>query len=378
MMQDNRIIFMDAARGTAMLFVFLNHFVAPYLFRFESDTGYRILAVTMIASPSFIAISGMMLGYLYQRGVNFQELRARFIDRGLFMLTAGHILISFAHTQFSTRILHLLYGWQHITDMIGFCICVGPFLVGKMKPSARFVLALFIFIFSWLAILFFHPQGLGLRFLKETTVGSIDQLLLYSSFPFLPWLSFYLFNTFIGEKIAIYQRNQSFEKISKTFLVLGSTFLLLALSLNYGYKMLHASSWASLASIPSLLTSRFQKSPPSPVYFLAYGSMCYFMLFMLFRFRAWRVTRFYAKVSSILGRNSLFAFILQFYVYYTLLFYLDLPYSPFWPVYFVVSAVFIIGAAHLWERKRLNRFFTLGTSRFWKRTFENSYGRYIR
>lgn len=378
MKTDNRLNFIDAARGTAMLCVLLAHFVETYLFRFEYDTASRLLTVSMIAAPSFIALSGVMLGYLYQRGGNFQELGAKLIDRGLFMLTAGHILISFAHIQKSAGILDALYGWQHVTDMIGFCICVGPLLVGKTKPTARLILGFFIFVFSWLAILFLHPHSWVLRFLKETTVGSIDQPLLHYGFPFLPWLGFYLFNTWVGDKIATHQRNNDPAKISGTFLVLGSTLFLLALSLRYGFKILQTYSWVNFADILFLLTSPYHKVPPSPVYFLAYGSMSYFMLFFLFRFRDRRVTKVFAKVSSILGHNSLFVFILQYYVYYILLVYMKIPYSPFWPIYFIGSAVSIIGVAHLWERQRLNRIFTLGTTRFWKRTFEDPGDRHLK
>jgi uncharacterized membrane protein len=367
MKEDNRVHFIDEARGTAMIFVLLAHFVGKYLIRFEPDASGLLLNVSMIASPTFTTISGLMLGYLYRREGPFQELGAKLIDRGLFMLTVGHILISFAHIPQSAGILDALFGWQHLTDMIGFCICVGPLLVMRTKSSTRFVLAFFIFILSWLLILFFHPDSWAFRFLQETTVGSINQPMLHYGYPFLPWLSFYLFNTCLGEKIAIHQRNHDLAKISKTFLILGSTFFILALSLRYGFKMLQTYSWTSSTGILFLLTFPYLKVPPSPVYFFTYGSMCYFLILFLFQFRSWKVIRFYGMVSGILGRNALFVFIFQFYIFFTLFFYLNLPHSPFWPLFFIGYAASIIGAAHLWERKGLNRVFTLGTARFWKR-----------
>jgi uncharacterized membrane protein len=367
MREEHRLSFIDAARGTAMFLVFLAHFGTGYLFELQPDITSFLWPLTMIASPTFMAISGVMLGYLYRGESTFQEIRVKLIDRGLFILIVGHTLIAFAHIQKSAGILDALVRWEFITDTIGFCILVGPLLMERTTLIGRVLMALFIFTFSWLSVFFLRPDSWEFMYLKEAFVGSLDRGIFYYSFPFLPWLSFYLINTCVGERIAVYQRNIQPERISRTFLVLGSTFFLLALSLKFGYKMLHASFWVPCPDILSSLTSPYQKIPPSPVYFLTYGSMAYFILFFLFQFRAWKTTRLFVRVSSILGRNSLFAFILQYFIYFGLFVFLRLPYSPFWPFYLIGSAASIIGAAYLWEKRHLNRLFTLGTVRYWKR-----------
>ena len=369
--KDQRLNFIDGARGTAMFFVFLSHFVEKYLTRFETPYGPLLSTVAMIATPTFMAISGLMLGYIYQSARNFPNFRAKLIDRGLFMLTAGHILIAFTHIPKSDSLQDAMYRWQFITDAIGFCILVGPFLVCRIKPTGRIAFALLIYSFSWLAIFYFHPHSWILRFLKEISVGTLDRDVLYFAFPFLPWLGFYLINTCIGEKIAVYQRNNEPKKIFRTFLALGSTFLLLVLIVKFGHKILQANPWFSFTGISYVLVSPYQKLPPSPIYLFAFGSMSYFILFFLFWLRDWRATKEFVRVSSILGRTSLFVFIIQYYVYYLVLWSLNLPYSPFWPIYLIGSAGFIVGVSYVWERRHLNELLTLGTGRFWKNYLSN-------
>jgi hypothetical protein len=62
------------------------------------------------------------------------------------------------------------------------------------------------------------------------------------------------------------------------------------------------------------------------------------------------------------GQASLFVFILQFFVYFTLV-HLARPYLPFtsaWPVYLVTSMWGIVALGRAWYRRGYRRFVTVG------------------
>src|SRR5690349_11865272 len=85
---STRLRFLDAARGTAMLFVLLSHFGAVF-FRSSARSLWAVAftRVGMIASPAFILISGVLLGVLYKAsGPRFRSFRIKAIDRGLLLL----------------------------------------------------------------------------------------------------------------------------------------------------------------------------------------------------------------------------------------------------------------------------------------------------
>src|SRR5262245_25803181 len=95
--EGRRIETIDAARGVAMLVVFLAHFSDTSFLR-DSQARHRLFAlVTRIASPAFVWLSGMMLGLVHHRNSDrFGPVRDRMIDRGLFLILVGHPLIACA------------------------------------------------------------------------------------------------------------------------------------------------------------------------------------------------------------------------------------------------------------------------------------------
>jgi uncharacterized membrane protein len=101
--QSTRLVFVDAGRGFAMLFVCLSHFAFAYFSADPTSVGGRthevLNAIGMVASPTFVLISGFLLGFLYRiQSGEFGPVRRRMIDRGIFLLTIGHALILLAHT----------------------------------------------------------------------------------------------------------------------------------------------------------------------------------------------------------------------------------------------------------------------------------------
>ena len=70
------------------------------------------------------------------------------------------------------------------------------------------------------------------------------------------------------------------------------------------------------------------------------------------------------RCLAMLGRNSLIAFVLQFYIYFTIVHLLPKPSLIFGPAYFVVTVAVLLALTALADRYRLNQHFSVGFSRW--------------
>src|SRR5882672_6741102 len=140
-----RLQFIDAARGGAMFFVLLSHFAFNY-FSGDDATGNLMTIVGMIASPTFI-----LLGMYYRtRPRDFDRFRIIVTDRGLFLLTIGHLLVLLSHATYAVRFVS-------ITDAVGVCMLISPWLVATVSPRTRLLLALYAYAAALTVVLCWHP-----------------------------------------------------------------------------------------------------------------------------------------------------------------------------------------------------------------------------
>ena len=142
-----------------MLLVFLSHFAQVF---FGETSRGRIpnmfWRVGLMASPTFVIISGTLLGFLYaQSAEEFGPVQSNLIDRGLFLVTVGHALILGALLQYGHTAR-----WLFMTDAIGISLIVGSLFVRRIGPSGRVVLGMMVYATSWLALeLYIAGRGLG-------------------------------------------------------------------------------------------------------------------------------------------------------------------------------------------------------------------------
>jgi len=343
-----------------MLFVFLAHFGWIYLQPLVPAQAGWASTIGMVASPTFMVISGMMLGFLYRKsGARFDGIRRTLIDRGLFLLTIGHVAIVVAHIAVSGSIA-VAFTWGFITDAIGFSIVVGPLIITRLSPQARVVIALGLYMVSWLAIAAWAPNGALLGFFKETLFGNLEGNEHYFyNFPLVPWFCIYLLCSVLGERLATHYARGDRRAMSR--LVLKATIACAALAaLLIAYRLAADRGWAPAGELVLALTGPRHKLPPSPAYFLSYSAIGLAIMWVLLEAerRGW-FTRSLA-VLALLGQSSLFVFVLQYYVFYTVIFLLPLPYTPLWPLILAAAAGLITLLAHLWLRQGYNRFITVG------------------
>lgn len=237
---------------------------------------------------------------------------------------------------------------------------VGAFLLHNVGPVIRSVFAVWLYVVSVILTLRWQADpGLwsGVRYLLVGTFPDAGP----NNFPLLPWLSIYLLGTVLGARAgrAEDRRTGGGEGLIR---YAG----LAAIGVAITAKMI---SWYMLPSEAGSLTvgaaiydffSPWQKLPPTPVYF-AWFAGCGLLLVSTI---LWMVRRgravWFIRAAAVLGRASLFVFILQFYVYYVGFHLLALPYTPLWPAYLLASIALIWLAAWWWDARGMQRYLTVG------------------
>jgi hypothetical protein len=104
-----------------------------------------------------------------------------------------------------------------------------------------------------------------------------------------------------------------------------------------------------VASVLGALTSPKQKFPPGPAYLLLYGGLSLAGLGGLLRAGQAGRLGWLSRPASLLGRHSLTAYLLQFYVYDFGVYYARLPYSALWPLLFGGAVALLWGLLWLWD-----------------------------
>jgi uncharacterized membrane protein len=373
MARSLRLNFLDAARGTAMLFLLISHFAGTYFDDPTRGAAKLLIEIAHVATPTFILISGILVGFLYRtRPDHFDAFRVRLIDRGLFLLTTTRILM----TVLSWPTMHTAQ-YVIITDVIGVSMIVGPWIIAHLSPGRRLAVSAGLYAASWVAIESWHPHHAAGWFVQETFFGSFEPRFYLYTFPLIPWFSFELAASVIGDRLGcLYERNDhaGMERLLRTLAVLALSLSAVAKGLYLVAVWSHrfGPEHARLQEVVHILTSRLQ-FPPAPVYLLLYGGLGLgvLSLWLLVDRRA-AIPRL-ARFAAMLGQNSLFMFICQAAVYYTIVHtvHARLPYAWAWPGYLAMSMALVILCTLAWHRLGYRTFLTVGYRQRWGRRAPN-------
>lgn len=374
-MVQSRIRALDAGRGAAMLFVFLSHFLEYYLTcHGKLEQLHFLWRFTLIASPTFVLISGTTLGYLFSvKKTNFGPTQRKFIDRGLFLISIAHLLIMFSWRPMIEFFHGSIWRVLFITDTIGFCLIAGPFLISKVKPSGRLTLAVILYSLSWLIISFGNLKNVDLEIISETFFGELKNSFLFDVFPIIPWFSLYLVGTTIGERVGFYQLNGFQKDITALFFKIGLSSIGFSFMIIVFHKLLKAKGIPELDETILALISSTQKDPPGLVYFLFYGGVGMIMLAVLNKLVESQLFGVVLHNLEIIGKTSLFAFVLQYFMYFSVVVWINPPYWKIWPLFFILTMFINIILIRLWDKKELNKYITVLNLSVWKNIFKKTY-----
>ena len=346
-----------------MLLVFASHFGDSYLGPAGAHEAHRAVArATYAATPAFVLISGLLLGFLFAtHREGFDRLRHKLVDRAVFLLTVAHLVIVAAHVPAFG--LASAFDFVFITDVLGVCVIVGTVAVPLIGPPLRGALAAFLYAASTLLVFAWMPApGSSLQAVKHLLVGhrpDFEEPAFVHNFAVVPWLALYLAATVLGERLA---RQRAAGKGVGALVGLG-VLLVAAGTLLRGLRPVLAHVLAADAGgngPVQFLTATAQKLPPGPAYVSFYAGIALMLLAGCLRLSESGRGQAVLAALQVLGRNSLFVFVLQYLVYYGAISALHLPWSPLWPVLLIATAFAHVAAASAWERAGGGRFLTVG------------------
>ncbi len=356
-MSERRIAAVDAARGIAMILVFLSHFGDAY-FQRNGATGlaswsYR---VSMIAAPTFMILSGMMLGLLYRMNrLDFARTRLWMLGRGLLLITFGHALIYVPHVFYAGGFLQAMQ-WGFMTDTIGFSVIIGSLLITLVRRKTRLIVGAAIYIGSTCLTLLWNPESQALCTLKDALVGQTYQNGIFGEFfAFLPWFALYFASSTLGEALATAKSEDREKTTARALYAIGVGAIVIAAVGILVARVLLAAGVAEVGGWLRILASPWGKRPPMPGYYLAYGGIGLTMLAVFLSYGGRPLLKSISGYVSVFGRASLATFVFQYFMYYGLFVVLSPPLSDWWPLYLVSSVVVLHALASAWDRRELNR-----------------------
>jgi hypothetical protein len=350
-----------------MSFVCLSHFAAVYLTTGMNPSlppsmqrvGAIAGTVSMIASPSFIAVSGIVVAYLYRTNPDgMSALRRKLIDRGLFLLLIGHVLLALP----SYIQVHSLapFKFEMITDAIAVLIIVGPSLVVWTSSKARLAVGASLLILSWVVSYLLVPHNtFGVLMTGYAFGVANDPAVL--GFPFVPWLGVYLLATVLGERLGAEARSES-SSAHNLLLHVGVAAMGGGAAITIARHVVRALA-PGIENDHSILfgfLAAGRKFPPGPVYLMLFGGAGLILVSKAFAIASDGTLPVLTRPLSAIGRASFFVFILQGYIYYLALPALGLPYPALWPVYYLLSLLVFLLAATMWNAFDGNRYLTVG------------------
>jgi uncharacterized membrane protein len=349
-----------------MLFVCLAHFARYFtLVSGPSEVGVYLTLVGMVASPTFVTVSGMVAGFMFvARRNSFPHFRRKLVDRGVFLLLVGHAVLAVTGVLAGTSFSYA-YSIEYITDAIAVAVIIGPWLVGALPQKSRILLAAGIFAIDWLAILFWHPSGEATTLAKHYFVGLLnpeDAGVLFPTFPVIPWFAVYLIGTAIGERVGAYYAQEKRRDGHFLLAKIGLASFVFSATVKFAFILIKLSIPNFALAHPSFvpILSSYQKYPPGLTYIFFYAGAGLLLVAGVLEAARRKMQRFLLNQLRQIGQASFFSYVLQFQLYHVLLPKLHLPYTRAWPLLFVFSlALLAIGAA-AWNSVEGNRFLTVG------------------
>ncbi|MEO1245967.1 MAG: heparan-alpha-glucosaminide N-acetyltransferase domain-containing protein [Pseudomonadota bacterium] len=368
----NREQFIDATRGLAMLGVMTAHF--GWIFSSlhpEFTLGIQLSTYFEPSAPTFMLISGALLGYIYEkRQRQLGAFATKLIDRGMFLLTAGHLVIMLAYLSYAGGLAGAVT-FAQIIDAIGVAIIVGPILISRLGAGARLALGVGMFAMTWLAIALWHPDSAGLQWLKDTLFGAeLDRRSQWGyNFPLVPWISVYIVATALGQKLAIARIERGDAAVIRLLLGYAAIGFATVVALKLGWRLLQGQFSGDVVPgthsyVLYSLTDVHRKWPPSPAYFVYNTSISMLLLAGLFHIEQKGWLRKSMALLTLIGQNSLFVFLVQEHVYVSWL-WLANPPMQYWALAYLVTIGVNLAALFLWVRIGATRYFTVGFGSAW-------------
>jgi uncharacterized membrane protein len=361
---NGRITGVDAARGLAMVLVCLSHIRDHFLYA-APDLYPLLTNITRLATPSFLLLSGFVAAYVLRTSTRTNA-RIALIDRALFVLLVGHLLLGLEDLR-AVDAQQWLLGRVVITDAIAVCLIVAALLRG-FSASARIVLGISLALLSWPIAMLLDVQADAARYVaavlfnaRSAANGLVDAAL-------IPYLGVFLIGMGLSGWVGPQIDSGDNVGAARKLLLTGACAIGCTLA-GIGAWFLIVVYFAEMSSEPAVLDllrptlDPRHKLPPSPAYLLFYGGGGLVMAGLCLLERPRVIMRPIVSWAAVLGRASLMCFLVQDWLLKLVPDLLGFNKSApmaFWIVYFLATVAILHWLASLWDAAKANRFLTVG------------------
>lgn len=361
---QNRIRPVDAARGCAMLLVFLSHtkhhfdVSAPELYWF-------LLSVTRIATPAFLLLSGFVVRHVLATDREGNA-SITLIDRALFLLIVAHSLIGLDSLPDKSA-MAWFFDRTMITDAVGFALLFAVLLRNRSGVTLV-ALGIPIFVLSWLAASTLTLEEDWSQWLASVTVQWRGANNPDIDVPIVGYLGVFLLGMALHRHLERPLLREDYPQIARRLFVYGllavSVALLGVVAWHFGKDI--ASEYLTDATSQAHAREFFDprgKRPPSLGYVAFYGGISLIILAILFRGKPTRLVQPIVRHASVIGRASLMCFVVQDWLLLSIprvVGFDGVQSVAFWLIYLAVATAMIYSLARFWGRIHGNRFLTVG------------------
>lgn len=364
--KPERILEFDATRGAAMFAVCLSHSSAFVANPAQSLFDDFLVKVGMIATPTFLLLSGFFCGYLSSRNnESSTRFAIRLIDRALFILLVGHTLFGIEHWTWTGKHSSLTSSF-YITDSISIGLIVAALTAKHVSPKRFLHAGILLFMASWLManVQSWHGvlAGKAARLLFGGYESSDDGYIV----PLIPYLGIYLMGVAAGiEYVKQTALGRRLPDLCQRTLIAGLTCMGIAVVLKLTWLLSKPAIPADRQMFFYYLTDFGQKLPPSPSYLLTYGGAGIVMAATFVAMSNKIIMRRLNIILAYVGRASLVVFFAQYLLYFYPAYALHIGIG-LWAVIFPPSLLILWSIAWVWDHCDGNRLLTSGLYHVWK------------
>jgi hypothetical protein len=302
----------DAVRGLAMICVAMAHVGNTYACHYSASLGNLLVTLGYFATPNFLLMSGLVAGYQLSRKHTAQALR-RILERGLFILVVGHVLVT-AATIYVSPGQEAIFNFV-ITDVIGVMLCMTPALRRLSSPQ--------LILFG--AILFTVSSATGFVWRPSGEWGQLVGAVLFDIQPvakdsltvaFGAYLGIFMLGMGIGPLISAAREQGRLEVLRRRLILVALAGIVVAIGANVAEHFLRVAYEGRLTEGNVLLRllplgDIRHKNPPTPAYFLFYVGLGSCLAGVFMRDTLPAVIRGPLGAAATIGRASFVSYVSQ-------------------------------------------------------------------
>ncbi len=314
----DRMPSVDVMRGSAMLLVILAHAAALIDPHTVPGVPYLLLTrVTSLASVAFVFVSGLMVSYFLESRPDRDTVVRRFARRALFLLLAVHPATWLACWFWSPGPASQLLTRWYITDTIAVCLVVGPVVMRRLGSRGRYASIAGLLVSAVALRAFWRPENPLLLLLQEASVGrpnAAPHPIL--ACPVVPWMAVFLAGSIMGGSLAAACRTGGgLRELGGRIRNLGTVCIAAGVAATAVYKFLR---WIQPDLWNPALLEAVHPDRTTILFPLYVGVLLWVFAWIIHRGHATTGFGRVAWLTAVLGRTSLFAFVAQFAVVWSL------------------------------------------------------------